>query len=245
MYLLKLEYSSQPENERSSGEAKVKRESVEKQVEIEVGEVKVQAVGEAEVQAEGHVEPEVEAEVEVEGEVEVEVEAVADVDVVVESEVEAVTYVDVVVKGEVEVEVEAVADVNVVVEGEVEVEAKAMVDVEPHVQVQVEGVTEVEVEVEGNGMEGQDEVDVHVDEYDVRSCNESEEDVLTDDGDEVECGIFEATNQVEIGGPRGLLESDGESESLNSVVESDNTNDDRDGYGDFGIFFNTQKYGII
>ncbi|KOM43618.1 hypothetical protein LR48_Vigan05g122300 [Vigna angularis] len=88
----------------------------------------------------------------------------------------------------------------------------------------VEGVAEVE----GNGVEGQGQVDVEADEYAVTSWNGSEEDVLNDDEDEVECDIFEPTNQAEIGGPRGLFESDWESESLNSIVESDNTKDDRD-----------------
>ncbi|WVZ25831.1 hypothetical protein V8G54_004375 [Vigna mungo] len=196
VYLLELEYSSQPKIERPGGETEVEKESAGKQVEIKVGEAEVKVVGDTEVQAisevevqtVGHVEPDVEAKVEVEAEVQVEVEAVTDLDVVVE----------------------AVADV----------------------QPQVYGVAEVE----GNGVEGQGQADVQADEYDVRSWNGSEEDVLTDDGDEVECNIFEATNQVEIGGPRGLSESDRESEGLNNVVESDNTDNDKDGYGDFGIF---------
>ncbi|KOM37459.1 hypothetical protein LR48_Vigan03g084100 [Vigna angularis] len=204
-------------------------------------EVEVEAVADVDVLVEGEVEVEVEAVVDVDvlvqGEVEVEVQAVADVDGVIEDyvevEIEAVTEVHGAVEDYVQVEVQAVADVDGVIEGEVEVEAEGVAYVEPHVQVEVEGVTKVE----GNGVDGQGEGDVNVDEYDVRSWTGSEEDVFTDDGDEVECDIFEASNQIELGGPRGLSESDWESESLNSVVESDNTNDDdRDGYGDFSTF---------
>ncbi|XP_017428843.2 uncharacterized protein LOC108336910 [Vigna angularis] len=224
-YLVELEYSSQPEIERHTDEVEVEIERAEKEVEGEVCEVEVQAVSEAEVQAVGevevegvcHVEPKVEAKVEVEAAIEVEVEALTDVDKVVEDEVEveveAVADVEEVVEDEVEVHVEAVADVDKVVEGEVEVEVEVVADVEGDVQVQVEGVAEVE----GNDVEGQ-------------------EDVLNDDEDEVECDIFEPINQVENGGPRGLYKSDWESESLNSIVESDNTDDDRDGYGGFENF---------
>ncbi|XP_047162250.1 uncharacterized protein LOC124832159 [Vigna umbellata] len=105
-----------------------------------------------------------------------------------------------------------------------------------HVGVNVDGQSDVEGQVEGNGVQGQRRGDVEADEYDVRSVNGSEEDVLTDHGDEVGFDIFEAINQVQFGGPRGLSDSDWESESLNSVLESENTDDDRDGYGDFGVF---------
>ncbi|XP_014499459.1 uncharacterized protein LOC106760551 [Vigna radiata var. radiata] len=146
----------------------------------------------------------------------------------------------------VEAEVEAVGDVHGEVQTEVEgdgfhahhqgeVEREENIHVGVNVEGRVEAEAEPEVEVVGD-VEGEVQADVEADEYNVRSWNASEEDELTDHGDEVEFDIFEGTNQEEIGGPRGLSESDWESDTLNSVVESDNTDDDRDGYGDFGIF---------
>ncbi|WVZ14783.1 hypothetical protein V8G54_012349 [Vigna mungo] len=140
--------------------------------------------------------------------------------------------------GNVEPQVEAELEVETNAVGVVEVQTEAAADgVEAHVQADVEGQVEVEGEVEVEGdVEGHGQSNVEVDEYDVRSWNGSEEDVLFDHGDEVEFDIFEHTNQVEVVGPRGLSDSDWESETLNNVVESDNTDDDRDGYGDFGVF---------
>ncbi|XP_052729458.1 uncharacterized protein LOC128195547 [Vigna angularis] len=279
-YLLQLEYFSEPQInrpsgegqverecgdlqvDRPSGEGEVQRESTEKQVEIEVGEADVEAVGETEVET---VAPEVEPESEVEPEmIEVEVDVVADVEAMVEVQTEAMIDVQPEVEPEsevalemIEVEVDVVADVEDVVE--LQSELVEDVGVEAQVEVQHDGVeAQVEAESDSNAegnmavgvnVDGQSDVEgqaeeegevegngVEADEYDVRSWNGSEEDVLIDHGDEVGFDIFEATNEVEFGGPRGLSDSDWESESLNSVVESDNTDDDKDGYGDFGVF---------
>ncbi|KOM34508.1 hypothetical protein LR48_Vigan02g065800 [Vigna angularis] len=230
-YLDMLEYFPEAQVERHSGEAQVETHSGEAEVEIQTVENEVEIeVGEAEI--------ELDPEEEDDGRVLGEVEAVGDVE------------------GEVEVEVQA--DIEPKVQGELEPEVQA--DVEPEVQAELE--PKVQGEVEG---------EVH-DEYDVRSWNGSEEDVLTEDGDEGEHDIFESTDKVEVDGPRGLSESDWESDTLNNVVDgdegkhdifestdkvevdgprglsesdwecdtlnnvvvSDNTNDDREGYGDFG-----------
>ncbi|WVZ16389.1 hypothetical protein V8G54_009371 [Vigna mungo] len=139
-----------------------------------------------------------------------ELEAVGNVEPEVEAELE--------VEGRVEVEVEPVGNVEVVVEAETEAVGN------------VQGVVEVQTETTADGVEAhvQDDVEGQADvegdvEVDVRSWNGSEEDVLSNHGDEV-------------AEPRGLSDSDWEYKTLNSVVESDDIDDDRDRYGDFGVF---------
>ncbi|KOM28236.1 hypothetical protein LR48_Vigan511s005900 [Vigna angularis] len=231
-YVHMLEYFTEPE---------IERECAEKQVEIEVGEPQIELHLEEEdvvvVDVEFEVVAEVEAEVEGDGflaqgqakpqaEVEANGEADIDVGVNVERQVEAE------LEAEAEVEAKVVGDgfeAHCQEEAQPEVEANGEGDMDVGVnlegQANVEG--HIEVEVKGDGVEAQGQAD----EYDVRSWNGSEEDGLTDHGDEVEFDIFEASNQVEIGGPRGLSESDWESDTLTSVVGSDNTDDDRDGEG--------------
>ncbi|WVY91330.1 hypothetical protein V8G54_036844 [Vigna mungo] len=193
-------------------EPQIERHSGQLEVQIECGKKQVEIKEEDVVMAdiESEVVPDVEAEVKGHAEV----EANGDRDIHVGVNVEA--------------EVRAVGDVHGEVQGEVEAKAEPEVVTVGDVEGQVETEAEPEVEAVGDEeVEGEVQDDVQVDEYD---------DELTDHGDEVEFDIFEGTNQVQIGGPRGLSESDWESDTLNSVVESDNRDDDKDGYEDFGIF---------
>ncbi|WVY90225.1 hypothetical protein V8G54_035739 [Vigna mungo] len=103
-------------------------------------------------------------------------------------------------------------------EDEVEVEEMSDVEADVHVEHTVRQSLRLSLRKMGretgmlDGVLGQVEVEGEVeDDADVEA---DEYDVFTDHGDKVEFGIFEATNQ---------------------------TNDDRDGYGNFGIFFNAQK----
>ncbi|WVZ21986.1 hypothetical protein V8G54_000530 [Vigna mungo] len=113
----------------------------------------------------------------------------------------------------------------------------------------------VETEAEGEDDGGHDG-------YDVRSWNECEEDVFSEDNlvevnvheDEAEHDFCNHSEEVEVGGPsgscnlfqhvqdRGLSDNSWESESLDNLLLSDSSNDDRD--RKIWHFFIAQKHGM-
>ena len=225
-------------------------------VEVEVG---VDVVGQGE--GDGHMKAVVDEEhvviggVEVEvvvgradkGEGDVEVEVQADEEVVVMGGVEVEVEVDSASEGEMEGE----SDEEPVVmagagadEGEMEVKAAE----QPDMDVEVEADEEDDMEGEETYYEGDDD-------YEVRSWTDSKEEVMGEDElydvrieteeleDDLYDVIIEGTSGSSRTNPkgknvfdRGLSDSEWESETLDSCENSDASDDDRDKYGNFGIF---------
>ncbi|XP_017431909.1 uncharacterized protein LOC108339281 [Vigna angularis] len=221
-YLLELEYFPEPQIETHSGQPKVQTKCGEKKVEIEVGEA--------------HIELDLEEEDVVVADVESEVVPN------VEAKVEGDVGVD--VEGQVEAEVEAVGDVH----GEAEVEPNGEGDI--HVGVNVEGQVEVEVEPQVEAMS-----DVQADGFQTHCQAEPQAEVEANGEGDMDVGVnVEAEGEVEGDGVDaqgqadiGAYEYDVRSWNVpeqdeftdhGDKVEFDifEDDDDRDGYGDFGIF---------
>ena len=181
------------------------------------------------------------------GEGDVEVEVQADEEDVVISGVEVEVEVDGAGEGEMEGEPDEEpfkvggAGEN---KGEVEVEAVE----QPDMDVEVEDDEEDAVEGEETDYEGDDD-------YEVRSWTDSEEEVMGEDElydvrietEELEDDLYDVTIEGASGSSRtnpkgknvfdrGLSDSEWEFETLDSCGNSDASDDDRDKYGNFGIF---------
>jgi len=115
--------------------------------------------------------------------------------------------------------------------------------------VEAEADEEDVVEGEENNYEGDDD-------YEVRSWNGSEEEVMGEDElydvrierEELEDDLYDVTIEGASGSSRtnpksknvfdrGLFDTEWESETLDSCENSDTSDDDRDRYDNFGIFF--------
>ena len=220
-------------------------------VEVEVGvDVAGQGEGDDHMEAavdEEHVRVEVGVGCANKGEGDVEVEVQANEEVIVMSGVEVEVEMDGAGEGEMEgepdeepVEVGGAGE-N---EGEVEVEATE----QPDMDVEVEDDEEDAVEGEETDYEGDDD-------YEVRSWTDSKEEVIGKDElydvrietEELEDDLFDVTIEGASGSSRtnpkgknvfdrGLSDREWESETLDSCGNSDASDDDRDMYGNFGIF---------